>query len=753
MPLNHSRYYDIYFAAFCGVVLALLAYSYITDFITENKTRELKEKVSVLTVKLQDEIKLEAAMLDNMATVLSIEPEDISEAHFNDVAHQIIHDNPAITDLYAVNNDEHDALFKIAHHYPMAQHTDIAHQRTLIQQLIKTTPAINKLLINNASGSLISDDLQNIIVYKPVHTQFSSIDTDHYLIAAINLEKQFSEIITATLPEWLDVDIFLGNQTAQLLHLFGTSKQGLDPEEIGQTTSHSLFVPGSVNAHGLSLSLLYQRNDQNYWQHLYQHSIAPGIVLLITLAICLYLYSQHQWADNTSRLIEERTQELTEAKNALTDEAQARVKTLKQLSASEQELRNLMHSIEGIIWETGRDLTTLLYVSPQITRILGYKPDELKAEGAFAKNIHPDDIETYNNSLKSAVTDKEKHFVECEYRYLNSNEEIVWMKSVISIVRNPDGKAINLRGVSMDVTKFREALMENEVMEAQMRQTQKMEAIGQLAAGIAHEINTPTQFVGDNIHFLNDAFGDFQELIEAHRALVLAVQEGKPTEELVARIESVREDIDSDTLLTDIPDAINQSLEGTERISSIVRAMKEFSHPGSSDKKAIDLNSAIENTITVARNEWKYVADIDTQFDDTLPLVTCLAGEVNQVILNIIVNAAHAIADRQKKEGHTNHGQITIVTQALDNQVAIKISDTGSGIPKDHLEQIFNPFFTTKEVGKGTGQGLSIAYQVITEKHQGQIKVDSIVDEGTTFTILMPVSMEDAPEMALASNQ
>jgi signal transduction histidine kinase len=198
------------------------------------------------------------------------------------------------------------------------------------------------------------------------------------------------------------------------------------------------------------------------------------------------------------------------------------------------------------------------------------------------------------------------------------------------------------------------------------------------------------------------------------------------------------EQADTDYLLKEIPHAIDQSLEGLERVAKIVRAMKEFSHPGSEEKRAVDINKAIETTVTVARNEWKYVADVVTQLDSCLPLVPCLGGEFNQVILNLIINAAHAIAG-VVGDGSKGKGKITISTRRDGPWVQIAIQDTGTGIPPEIQSRIFEPFFTTKPVGKGTGQGLALAHSAIVNRHQGRIWFESEPGQGTTFFIKLPV--------------
>lgn len=276
------------------------------------------------------------------------------------------------------------------------------------------------------------------------------------------------------------------------------------------------------------------------------------------------------------------------------------------------------------------------------------------------------------------------------------------------------------------------------LLEHDLAQAQKLESIGHLAAGIAHEINTPTQFVGDNIRFLSDSFTDLLPVLAQHRKLLAAAKTGSCAPDLIEACEADAQRADLDYLEEEIPKAIMQTAEGTDRIAKIVRAMKDFAHPDSDDKTPVDLNKAIESTVMVARNEWKYVADLTTDLAPDLPLVPCLLGRFNQVILNMIVNAAHAIGDVVKGTGRK--GAITIASRRVDAGVEIRITDTGTGIPENIRHKIFDPFFTTKEVGKGTGQGLAIARDVVIDKHGGAIVVESQVGTGTTFIIRLPVS-------------
>jgi signal transduction histidine kinase len=284
-----------------------------------------------------------------------------------------------------------------------------------------------------------------------------------------------------------------------------------------------------------------------------------------------------------------------------------------------------------------------------------------------------------------------------------------------------------------------ETVKQRKLAEAQLVQAQKLESVGQLAAGIAHEINTPIQFVSSNVDFLDESFEEMTELLnECWNALQLMKPTDEATKEKVSKVEQLAEELDWDYLKKEIPVAINQSREGVQRIGTIVKAMKEFSHPGSKTKTGVNLNQIIDTTVTVARNEWKYVALMETDLDENLLPVNCLSDEIGQVFLNMIVNAAHAIEGKLGRNPDIEKGRIFISTKQCDGYAEIRISDSGSGIPKYAQHRIFDPFYTTKKVGKGTGQGLAIVHSVITKKHNGSISFTTKENEGTTFLITLP---------------
>jgi signal transduction histidine kinase len=294
---------------------------------------------------------------------------------------------------------------------------------------------------------------------------------------------------------------------------------------------------------------------------------------------------------------------------------------------------------------------------------------------------------------------------------------------------------VSLQGKIMEQ---KQAEQDRRMMEIQLRHAQKLESVGQLAAGIAHEINTPTQYIGDNIRFLQQSFARILPLLRQQERLLAAVRENTATPELIADLELGLRQCDLSFLVTEIPRAIEQSLEGVNSVTRIVRSMRDFSHPGSGEKVPVDLNQTVESTLVVAANEWKYVANMVKDFQSDLPLVPCLPGELNQVILNLVVNAAHAIADVSDADVRQK-GTITISTRRNGDWVEIHVRDTGIGIPEAIRDRVFDPFFTTRSVGGGTGQGLAIARNVIVGRHNGTLTFQSQVGIGTVFTIRLPI--------------
>jgi DNA-binding LacI/PurR family transcriptional regulator/signal transduction histidine kinase len=306
--------------------------------------------------------------------------------------------------------------------------------------------------------------------------------------------------------------------------------------------------------------------------------------------------------------------------------------------------------------------------------------------------------------------------------------------------------ATALKGALL-VSQVMEDARRREIAERNTRQAQKLESVGRLAAGIAHEINTPVQFVNDSVHFIRDAFGDLSSIIGRYQKLREALARDPIWHSDAQALAQAEEAADLSYLVENTPPAIDRSIDGLDRVASIVRSMKEFAHPDRREQARADVNRAIENTLVIARNEYKYVAELKADLGE-LPPVVCHLGELNQVVLNLVINAAHAIAEVVRDSGQK--GLITLRTWREGDDALIAVSDTGCGIPEAIRDRIFDPFFTTKEVGRGTGQGLAIARNAIVVKHGGTLTFETETGKGTTFLIRVPIAGMTASGTAVA---
>ncbi len=279
---------------------------------------------------------------------------------------------------------------------------------------------------------------------------------------------------------------------------------------------------------------------------------------------------------------------------------------------------------------------------------------------------------------------------------------------------------------------------ERVVMELQL--AQKLESVGRLASGIAHEINTPIQYVGDSVYFLRSAFEDIDKLFADTYDAVSHFAQSEGRAAFLLRMDELAGKYALEYLRGEVPKAFARTFDGVERVTNIVKAMKEFAHPDSNEQHPADLRHALQTTLLVASNEYKYVATVSTEFEE-LRAVVCNIGELNQVFLNLIVNAAHAIKDADKE---VDTGQIRIRLNVEGEDAVIRVSDNGCGVPPENLSKLFDPFFTTKEVGRGTGQGLAISHSIVVDKHGGEISVRSEVGVGTEFTVRLPIAGRNA---------
>ncbi len=400
------------------------------------------------------------------------------------------------------------------------------------------------------------------------------------------------------------------------------------------------------------------------------------------------------------RLLEARSAELYIANKQLHSIAD-------QLSLQTSQLNNILDSAMAGMCLADPD-RVIVRTNTYSHRVLGYGPEELF--GASIVDIFGKQVVNDARAVVAQSADTAEQ-VGIEVDGIRRDGSIVPLELFVTevIVKDRRHTLWNFQ----DITKRKALAVERDRLEEDLRRASKLEALGTLASGVAHEINTPVQFVGDNLHFLTEAFDDVMNIIET--------------------IPQIQPDEDLEFIRSEVPKALEQSIAGLSRVTEIVTAIREFSHPGSKEKTPTDLNKAVSDTVTISVNHWKYVADLTTDLDEDMLPVSCVPGEINQVILNLIVNAAQAI----KAKDMADKGTITVSTQMQGDLAEIRVTDTGTGIPEHVQGQIFDPFFTTKEVGEGTGQGLSLAHSIIVKKHGGNIRFETRPGVGTTFIVAL----------------
>jgi len=309
-----------------------------------------------------------------------------------------------------------------------------------------------------------------------------------------------------------------------------------------------------------------------------------------------------------------------------------------------------------------------------------------------------------------------------------------WNFLTIFPIYDVKGNLVNFAGTQQDITELREAKAERSRLERELAQSRKVGSLGALAGGIAHEINTPIQYIGDNLKFLKAATEDLMAVVDTHYQLVKHAEAKGMLSHIIENYRTECDQKDIDFLRDELPLAAEQAIEGVKQVTNIVRAMKEFTHPTQKEMAPVNLNRIIERSALVCRAEWKQFAELKYELDKQLPQVIGDESSLNQVVVNLIVNAAHAIAKCKER-----FGEIIIRTKNQDSSVQLEIEDNGEGITDGNKDQIFNPFFTTKDVGEGTGQGLAFVHEVVVTRLGGEIDVKSIIGTGTTFIIKIPI--------------
>jgi PAS domain S-box-containing protein len=378
------------------------------------------------------------------------------------------------------------------------------------------------------------------------------------------------------------------------------------------------------------------------------------------------------------------------------------------IRASEERYRELFENVSDLVFTTDLKggITSVNQVAEQT---IGYTHEEA-TQMTLSQLVDPRHWPQVEQTIARLLAGDSTVTLELEIKAKDGHRVMLEVKPRLIY---KDGKPIGVQAIGRDITG-------REAAEMELRQAQKLESVGRLASGIAHEINTPIQFVGDNTRFLQDSFGGLQTLLAKYRELREAAASSMVTPELLAEVRRVEEESDCAYLLEEIPKALTQTLDGVTRVATIVRAMKDFAHPESKERSAADLNKALLSTLTVARNELKYVADVETNFGE-LPLVVCNISDLNQVFLKLLVNAAHAISEVVK--GRDKKGKSRICTVAEGKTVLISIADTGCGIPESIRSKIFDPFFTTKEVGGGNRTGVGNRALGDSRPPQGELEL------------------------------
>ncbi|HUQ11083.1 MAG TPA: ATP-binding protein [Steroidobacteraceae bacterium] len=451
----------------------------------------------------------------------------------------------------------------------------------------------------------------------------------------------------------------------------------------------------------------------------------PAMITAVVLLFAVLLALAHSFSVMMSecvRMFEERRQMERSEKERLE----------KLVSERTRELALVVEGTQAIPFALDVEDGHFEYIGPQGPARLGFGESLWKQIG-FLDKLMPRDR---NGEVRAKLDESQSGSFEIEATVLTIDDKRVDLRWVASCEKSAStGQHKVLRGMMLDVTDQRR-------LESDLAQAQKLESVGRLAAGVAHEINTPVQFVSDSVSFVREAMDDLSQIVDKYRELRTATEKdpahtGADIAAAAKAAEEAEDDADLDYILENAPVALDRARDGLSRVAAIVRSMKEFAHPDRKEMVLTNINQAIASTLVIASNEYKYVAEVETSFGD-IPNVNCYAGEVNQVVLNLIVNAAHAIGDVVR--GTQAKGRIRVSTRLLDDTVEISIADSGKGIPVEVRSRIFDPFFTTKEVGKGTGQGLAIARTVVVDKHKGTLHFETEMGKGTTFYIRLPLS-------------
>ena len=539
--------------------------------------------------------------------------------------------------------------------------------------------------------------------------------TDIHIRAQHQALRQ-SEERNRTLIEVLPDILILTNEEGLYLNIFASSEDKLfrpKAELLGKTIGE--FLPASVAGPVLE-KIRYAIQSKTFQSFEYELEVPAGLI---------HFEARIVPSGPTNALVLIR--DITQQKSAE-----------MELRESKEQFKSLVSNIPGIFYRCkfGRSWT-LLYISPEIETLSGYPPEDFIEEKGrtLGSVIHSEDVDAVVQCIKNAI-DTNSHW-EMEYRIVHKDGTVRWVhetgRAVVYQIQSL--RHLYLDGFLLDVTERKRLETERVEMQARLLHVGKLEAVGQLAAGVAHEINTPIQFIGDNMTFVRDSFAPLLSLIDAYDRLAL---ETRPEDAAAAKgVRELAHQMDLPFLRSEIPKALEESLDGIQRVKRIVGTMREFSRQDAQGKTMSDINAGIRSTIAICQSEWKQVAEIQLDLAPDLPSIPCHPGEINQVLVNLIVNAAHAIRSASPADAQTT-GRIVIRTRAHPDHIEIQVEDNGGGIPEKIRHRLFEPFFTTKEIGKGTGQGLYLSRNIILKEHGGSITFQTDVGKGTVFTVSLP---------------
>ena len=464
----------------------------------------------------------------------------------------------------------------------------------------------------------------------------------------------------------------------------------------------------------LALPATYAIGASTWWRIADQSVWVFAEFLILLLAVRQSLYTVQRVAEHVATL-------------SLTNETIGKDIDTRtdELKRSREQYRLIAETTRAIPFELDLAHGRFTYVGPQAAIMLGIDEPRWKEPG-FLDALLPRERES---EARRQLDECSPGTFELLCAVVTPDNRVLELRWTVSCDLVDDMRV--LRGLMIDVTEARRLVRE-------MAQGQKLESVGRIAAGVAHEINTSVQFISDSVRFVRHSLKDVPRAIGDYRAVVADLLSGKEVGDAARKALDTDEAADVDYFLKNAPDALDRALEGIGRVGSIVKSMTEFAHPDARAMADVDINRAIRSTLNMARNEYKGVAELEIELDPVLPRVHCHAGDFNQVVLNLLLNAAHAIGDVVGDSGRK--GRITLRTRAIADFVEVSIGDTGDGIPEAVRGRIFEPFVTTKEVGRGTGQGLALSRGIVVEKLKGSLHFETETGRGTTFFIRLPVS-------------